>query len=88
MPVISCGINIFDYDQTVYLVNENSKEVKVIGKSTYENLEHLLVTLCDEYNVNTIYLGGIMQYKAPLKDRIEKESLARYNRKIEVIINE
>jgi len=86
MSIITCAINIFDYDQTIYLINSKDNTNTIIGKSSYENLEHLLVTLCDKYNVSKIKLGGLKEYTSPLKNRIEKEAIARYNKKVEVEI--
>lgn len=83
-PMIACGINIFDYEQTVYLYKD--KYTQVLGKSTYENLDHFITTMCNEHDVFAVKLAGLTQYTQPLKDRIEKESIARYSRKIEVEI--
>ena len=85
MPVIACGINIFDYDQTVYLYG-NDGTVKILGKTTYDNLDHFITTMCDEHKVYSVKLKGLLQYTRPLKTRIEKESLARYKKKVEVEI--
>lgn len=85
MPIIGCGVNIFDYDQTVYLMNEDGTS-QILGKSTYENLDHFITTCCNKNAVYKVKLSGVQQYTAPLKNRIEKEGISRYNRKIEVEI--
>lgn len=85
MSVIRCGINIFDYDQTVYLLKDDGTE-EILGKSIYNNLDHFITTCCGNYDVNKVKLGGLQQYTMPLKDRIEKEGIARYKKRIEVEI--
>lgn len=85
MSIITCGVNIFDYEQTVYLIKDDGTN-QILGKSTYDNLDHFITTCCDKYDVGQVKLGGLRQYTLPLKNRIEKESVARYNRKIEVNI--
>ena len=86
MPVIACDIKIFDYDQIVYLYDND--KTKILGKSTYQNLDHFITTMCNNYQICSVKLKGLIQYTEPLKNRIEKESIARYNRKIEVEIYE
>ena len=85
MPIITCGVNIFDYDQTVYLLDDEGKS-QPLGKSTYDNLDHFITTVCNEHGVYKVKLGGLTQYTSQLKKRIEKESIARYGKKIEVDI--
>lgn len=85
MSIITCGVNIFDYDQTVYLMKDDGT-TEPLGKSTYENLDHFITTCCSKYDVGKVKLGGLKQYTLPLKNRIEKESVARYSKKIEVEI--
>lgn len=85
MSIITCGVNIFDYDQSVYLIKDDGTN-ELLGKSTYDNLDHFITTICDKYNVDKVKLGGLHQYTSPLKNRIEKECIARYNKRIEVEI--
>ena len=85
MPIITCGLNIFDYDQSVYLAKDDGT-MEPLGKSTLENLDHFIVTCCGKYDINKVRLVGLQQYTLPLKNRIEKESIARYSKKIEVEI--
>lgn len=85
MSIIVCGVNIFDYDQTVYLMDSDGK-MENLGKSTYDNLDHFITTMCNEHKVYKVKLKGLLQYTSPLKKRIETESVARYGKKIEVEI--
>jgi len=87
MPVIACGINAFDYDQSVIIINDDNS-IKILGKSTYQNLDHFITTCCNKNNIYQVQLNGLKQYTKPLKERIEKEGIARYGKKIEVKINE
>ena len=82
MPIIVCGINIFDYDQEVFLMDGNQS--KSLGKSTYNNLDHFITTCCNNTDTYQVRLAGLKNYTEPLKQRIEKEGIARYGKKIEV----
>ena len=85
MSVIACGVNIFDYDQTVYLMDNDGK-MEILGKSTYDNLDHFITTMCNEHKVYRVQLKGLVQYTSQLKKRIEAEGVARYGKRIEVKI--
>lgn len=87
MSVIICNINAFDYYQTIYLYHDQ-EDFSILGKATFENLDHLIVTNCGENEINKVVLKGSKYYTVPLKKRIETEGLSRYNKRIEVEINE
>lgn len=87
MPVIICNINTFDYYQTVYLYYDQ-EDFSILGQTTFENLDHFIVTHCGENEIDKVILRGSTYYTIPLKKRIEKENIARYNKRIEVEINE
>lgn len=80
MSIISCNINLFDMEQMVYL------DDKIIGRAPLESIDHLIVTLCNNHNVNDVYLKGVEAYTTPLKHRIEQEGVARYKNRINVKI--
>ena len=86
MFIITCNVNIFDLEQTVYKVNTETNEVTVLGRATFDNLDHFITTLCDKENIDVVKLGGVSAYAVKLKDRIEAESVARYKKGIQVDI--
>lgn len=86
MSVIYCHINMFQMEQTVILKANDDTDYKILGRAPIEHIDHLIATLCDEYGVKEVRLGGVKQYTVKMKERIETEFLARYKRKINVEI--
>ena len=84
MSVIYCHINMFQMEQTVILKANDDTNYKILGRAPIEHVDHLIATLCDEYGVKEVRLGGVRQYTVKMKKRIETEFLARYKRKINV----
>lgn len=87
MQVIYCNINIFDYDQEVYLVT--SGESKLIAKVPFTELGKALPVLCNDKATYSVHLfcniPGMAQQAA---DAIVTNELKKYGRnKIEVEIN-
>lgn len=82
--IIYSPINIFDYEQKIYLCEGDI--ATEIGKAPLENVDQLIVTYCDKHNVTDVFLDGPQAYTAPLKDRIQDGSVARYNKGIKVTL--
>ena len=87
MQVIYCNINIFDYDQEVYLVT--SGESKLIAKVPFTELGKTMPSLCADkatYNVHLFCnVPGMAQQAA---DAIVSNEMTKYGRnRIEVEIN-
>lgn len=87
MQVIFCNINIFDYDQQVYLVTGG--ESKLIAKVPFINLGKSLVSLCQEkatYNVHLFCnVPGMAEQAA---DAITEQEIKQYGKaKIDVQVN-
>lgn len=87
MQVIYCNINIFDYDQEVYLVTGG--ESRLIAKVPFTELGKVMPGLCEEkatYNVHLFCnVPGMAQQAA---DAIIANEISKYGKnKIEVEIN-
>jgi hypothetical protein len=80
MSIIYCNINLFDLNQKVY-INDNTNQ---IGQVPIESLDHFIVTMCAKHNIDNVILTGSNYYTLPVKNRIEKEAISRYNKKIKV----
>ena len=87
MQVIYCNINIFDYDQQVYLVTGGDS--KLIAKVPFTDLGKAMPMLCQDKATFKVHLfcnvPGMAQQAA---DAIISIEMAKYGRnKIEVEIN-
>ena len=87
MQVIYCNINIFDYDQEVYLVEGN--ESKWIAKVPFTDLGKAMPKLCNDKETFKVHLfcnvPGMAQQAA---DAIVSNEITKYGKnKIEVEIN-
>jgi hypothetical protein len=87
MQVIYCNINIFDYDQEIYLVKDDNS--RLIAKVPFTDLGKALPGLCNDkatYNVHLFCnVSGMAQQAA---DSIVANEIKKYGQnKIEVEIN-
>ena len=83
MPVIYCKINIFDYEQEVFL------GTKSIGKAPLKDLPQFLINRCQENDVREVHLKGIKAYAQDVKNSIENYCQTKYgDLRIEVKIDE
>lgn len=87
MQVIYCNINIFDYDQEIYLVKgENSR---LIAKVPFTDLGKAMPGLCEDKSTYKVHLfcnvPGMAQQAA---ESIAANEIKKYGQsKIEVEIN-
>ena len=87
MQVIYCNINIFDYDQEIYLVT--SGDSKLIAKVPFTELGKAMPGLCHDKATYHVHLfcnvPGMAQQAA---DAIYSNEMTKYGKnKIEVEIN-
>lgn len=87
MSVITCKLNLFAYEQEIYLVTDNS--IKLIGKAPLENLDRALVDLCINKQVYKLHLYGVDEFATELASSINKTEKALYamENKIEIEVN-
>ena len=87
MQVIYCNINIFDYDQSIYLVDENDS--RLIAKIPFTNLGRSLIDICENKGVYNVHLfcnvKGMAEQAA---EAITDQEIKQYGKaKIEVQVN-
>jgi hypothetical protein len=87
MQVIYCNINIFDYEQQVYLVREGDS--KLIAKIPFVELGKAMPELCNQKEIYTVHLfcnvPGMAEQAA---DAIVEQEIKKYGKsKIEVKVN-
>jgi len=87
MPVVTCKLGLFDYDQSVYLVNDDGTS-REIGRAPVESLPNLIAATCNEYNANEVILYGSRYYTKQLARLINTKGVDKYNKNIAVIERE
>ena len=86
MNKLYCVVNMFDFAQKVYLVNEEGNSV--VATSTLEKLPEVICTLCKDYDVNDVVIGTNKDLCEKLKDNTlkhAKTSYSNFNLNIEVM---
>jgi len=85
MPVIYCNINMFDYDQTVY-IREDDGTLKIYAKIPYPELSKFLAKMAENENIKEIHLNGLTAFSLETKNKILKEYSAKFGNKEDLII--
>ena len=86
MQVVYCRINLFDVDQTIYLIKNG--EEKEIAKAPLEHLDSTLAALCHEKQVFNVHLFGLQDFVIDVAKNINKtEGLMFSQNKIKVEVN-
>lgn len=86
MQVIYCRINLFDADQTIYLIKDG--EEKEIAKAPLEYLDGTLAALCHDKEVFDIHLFGLQDFVTDIATKISKtEDLMFSQNRIKVEVN-
>lgn len=86
MQVIYCKINLFDADQTIYLIKNG--EEKEIAKAPLEYLDGTLAALCHDKQVFDVHLFGIQDFVIDIATKISQtENLMFSQNKIKVEVN-
>ena len=86
MQVIYCRINLFDTDQTIYLIKDG--EEKEIAKAPLEYLDGTLAALCHDKEVFDVHLFGLQDFVTDIATKISKtEGLMFSQNRIKVEVN-
>ena len=86
MQVIYCRINLFDADQTIYLIKDG--EEKEIAKAPLEYLDGTLAALCHDKQVFDVHLFGLQDFVTDIAKKISKtEDLMFSQNRIKVEVN-
>ena len=87
MPVVTCKLGLFDYDQGVYLINDDGTS-REIGRAPFESLPNLIAATCYEYDANEVILYGSKYYTKQLARLINTKGADKYSKNIAVIERE
>ena len=79
MDKLICFINLFTYDQNIYLFNAATQETKVATNTTFEDLSTVLADISDITKVNHIELHGARKYANEIASEVLTYAKSRYN---------
>lgn len=89
MKKIFCNVNMFDLEQLVYIIDDETDGKDVVAMSTIEELPATISALSSEMGIADVVLSGnIVTYNALLSDNIIQYSKLNYNQneiKVEVV---
>ena len=77
MPVIYCKVDLFAYDQMVYVQDGNS--LRIVAKIPMENLAKFLARYSQENNIEEIHLVGYPEFSVDIKNQIIDINKTKYN---------
>ena len=89
MKKIFCNVNMFDLEQLIYIIDDETNGKDIVAMSTIEELPATISALSSEMGIADIVLSGnIVTYNALLSDNIIQYSKLNYNQneiKVEVV---
>ena len=89
MKKIFCNVNMFDLEQLVYIIDDETDGKDIVAMSTIEELPATISALSSEMGIADVVLSGnIVTYNALLSDNIIQYSKLNYNQneiKVEVV---
>jgi hypothetical protein len=77
-----CNVELGIISQTVFMTTDEQQAPIPIATAEMAWLPHVLISLCEEHEIETIKLTGIQNYLTPI---IEEITTLNKNIKIEVI---
>ena len=80
MNTIFCNLQPFDMTQYIYIIDEQGKPMHNFNCS-FDDMIEIIPTLCQNNNIDTVYLFGITDYAMGLKDKILNYCKTNYNYK-------
>lgn len=89
MKKIFCNVNMFDLEQLIYIIDDETNGKDIVAMSTIEELPATISALSSEMGIADVVLSGnIVTYNALLSDNIIQYSKLNYNQneiKVEVV---
>lgn len=89
MKKIFCNVNMFDLEQLVYIIDDETDGKDIVAMSTIEELPATISALSNEMGIADVVLSGnIVTYNTLLSDNIIQYSKLNYNQneiKVEVV---
>lgn len=85
MKKILCMLNIFDFEQKVYIMDDNTGEKDIVAVVPAEELTAIISAVSNEQDICDVILSGNLTYSNLIKDNIIAYSKLHYkNNKINV----
>lgn len=89
MKKIFCNVNMFDLEQLIYIIDDETNGKDIVSMSTIEELPATISALSSEMGITDVVLSGnIVTYNSLLSDNIIQYSKLNYNQneiKVEVV---
>lgn len=89
MKKIFCNVNMFDLEQLIYIIDDETDGKDIVAMSTIEELPATISALSSEMGIADVVLSGnIVTYNTLLSDNIIQYSKLNYNQneiKVEVV---
>lgn len=79
MKKVLCVLNIFDFEQTVYIVDDNTGERDIVALAPAEELISVISAVCNEEHIYDVILSGNLTYSNLIKNSIISYSNLNYN---------
>lgn len=79
MKKVLCVLNIFDFEQTVYIVDDNTGERDIVALAPAEELTSVISAICNEEHIYDVVLSGNLTYSNLIKNSIISYSDLNYN---------
>jgi hypothetical protein len=79
MKKVLCVLNIFDFEQTVYVMDDVTGERDIVALAPAEELTAVISAICNEKDIYDVILSGNLTYSNLIKDSITAYSNLNYN---------
>lgn len=79
MKKVLCVLNIFDFEQTVYIIDNNTGERDIVALAPAEELTSVISAVCNEEHIYDVILSGNLTYSNLIKNSIISYSNLNYN---------
>lgn len=85
MKKVLCVLNIFDFEQTVYVMDDDTGERDIVALAPAKELTAVISAICNEEDIYDVILSGNLTYSNLIKDSITAYFNLNYkNNKINV----
>lgn len=79
MKKVLCVLNIFDFEQTVYIIDDSTGERDIVALAPTEELTSVISAICNEEHIYDVILSGNLTYSNLIKNSIISYSNLNYN---------
>ena len=79
MQKLVCLVDLFTFDQTIFMYDDVEKTYTVVSDATFENLSERLADISDVTKINHIELRGARKYVNEIASEVLTYAKTRYN---------